>query len=35
MNKTNASKECDVCHNWYFKNIGFNYEPYFAMGVMI
>ena len=28
VNKTNASKECDICHYWYFKDIGFNYEPY-------
>ena len=28
VNKTSASKECDICHYWYFKNIGFNYEPY-------
>ena len=26
--KTNASKECDVCHYWYFKIISFKYEPY-------
>ena len=30
INKTNASKECDVSHYWYFKDIGFNYEPYFC-----
>ena len=28
INKTNLSKECDICHYWYFKNIGFKYEPY-------
>ena len=28
VNKTNASKECDICQYWYFKDIGFNYEPY-------
>ena len=27
-NKTNLSKECDICHYWYFKNIDFKYEPY-------
>ena len=27
VNKTNASKECDICHYWYFKDIGFKYEP--------
>ena len=26
-NKTNASKECDSCHQWYFLNKGFKYEP--------
>ena len=28
INKTNALKECDICHYWYCKNIGFQYEPY-------
>ena len=28
VNKTNLSKECDICHYWYFKNIGFKYESY-------
>ena len=28
VNKTNASKKCDICHYWYFKDIGFKYEPY-------
>ena len=28
INKTSASKECDYCHYWYFKDIGFKYEPY-------
>ena len=28
VNKTNLSKECDICHNWYFKNIGFKDQPY-------
>ena len=32
MNKTSASKECDICHFWYFKDIGFKYEPYFCNG---
>ena len=27
INKTNASKECKICYYWYFKDIGFNYEP--------
>ena len=28
INKTNLSKECDICHYWYFKNIDFKYGPY-------
>ena len=32
VNKTNLSKECDICHYWYFKNIGFKYEPYLCNG---
>ena len=28
VNKTNLSKECDKSHYWYFKDIGFKYEPY-------
>ena len=27
-NKTSASKECDIFHYWYFKDIGFKYKPY-------
>ena len=23
-------KECDICHYWYFKDIGFKYEPYLS-----
>ena len=32
VNKTNASKECDICHYWYFKDIGFKYELYLCNG---
>ena len=32
MKKTNASKERKICHYWYFKNIGFKYEPYLWNG---
>ena len=32
INKTNASKECEICHYWYFKGIGFKYEPYLYSG---
>ena len=28
VNKTSASKECDICHYWYFKDIGFRYKLY-------
>ena len=28
VNKTNLLKECDTCHYWYFKDIGFKYEKY-------
>ena len=31
-NKTNASKECGISHYWYFKDIGFKYEPYLCFG---
>ena len=27
VNKTIASKECDICHYCYFKDSGFKYEP--------
>ena len=28
INKTNASKECDICYYWYFLDKNFYYEPY-------
>ena len=28
INKTNVSKECDICHYWYFLDKHFHYEPY-------
>ena len=27
VNKTNASKECDICHYWYFLNYSFKFQP--------
>ena len=27
-NKTNASKECEVCHYWFFKDIGFKFQEH-------
>ena len=32
VNETCESKECDICHYWYFKDIGFRYEPYLCNG---
>ena len=34
INKTNASKECDIFHYWHFKDIGFKYEPYLCNGYL-
>ena len=28
VNKTSLSKECDICHYWYFKDVGFKYGNY-------
>ena len=28
INKTSASKVCRLCHYWYFKDIGFKFEPH-------
>ena len=27
VNKTTASKECDICHYWYFLNYSFQFQP--------
>ena len=27
VNKTSASKECDICHYWYFLNKDFKFQP--------
>ena len=32
VNKANASKECDIFHYWYFKDIGFKHEAYLCNG---
>ena len=32
INETSASKECDMCHHWYFLDTGFKYEPYLCNG---
>ena len=33
VNKSrDKSKECDLCHYWYFIDKNFNYEPYLSNG---
>ena len=32
INKANASKECDICHYWYFLDKNFKYDPYLCYG---
>ena len=28
VNKTSASKECELCHHWFFKDIGFKFKEH-------
>ena len=28
VNKISASKECELCHYWFFKDIGFKFEEH-------
>ena len=28
VNKSDKSKECTICHYWYFKDIGYKYQAY-------
>ena len=28
INKTSTSKECMLCHYWYFKYVGFKFESH-------
>ena len=35
MNKTSASKECDICHHWYLLNKNLIMNHIFAMDVII
>ena len=35
VNKTSASKECDVCHYWYFFNYSFKFQQMSAIYVII
>ena len=30
VSKTIPSKECNICHYWYFLNKGFNFQPNFC-----
>ena len=34
LDKTNKSVECMICHYWYFKDIGFKYQPYVCNGCL-
>ena len=27
VTKTSASRECDICHYWYFLNYSFTFQP--------
>ena len=35
VNKKSASKECDICHYWYFLNYSFKFDQMSAIDVMI
>ena len=28
VNKISVSKECNICHYWYFLDKGFKFQPY-------
>ena len=32
VNKTSASKECELCHYWFFKDIGFKFDEHVCNG---
>ena len=32
VSKTSTLKKCDICHYWYLKDVGFEYEPYLCNG---
>ena len=32
LHKSDKSKECMICYYWYFKDIGYKYEPYVCNG---
>ena len=36
INKTSISKECELCHYWHFKDVGFKFEEnMFVINVVI
>ena len=35
INKTNKSKECVLCHYWYFLDNNYSYGPYLCDGCYI
>ena len=32
VNKTNFTRECNICHYWYFLDKNFSYGPYLCDG---
>ena len=32
INKLSKSKECMLCHYWYFKDLGYKFQPYLCNG---
>ena len=32
VDKTSASKECELCHYWFFKDFGYKFEDYVCNG---
>ena len=32
INKTSASKECELCYYWFFKDVGFKFEKHVSNG---
>ena len=32
INKTSESKECMLCHYWYFEDVGYKFQPYVCNG---
>ena len=32
INKTSKSKECMLCHYWYFKDVGYKFQSYLCNG---